>query len=304
MKIKLTVLLDYLNEICSPKIFNRHNEIKAFNGFSPLNASIENSITWFKGQKLNFQEIKADLIIGPETYSDTSEFPNKIFILVKEPRRTFFQIVNTFTESDAKKGIEKSAIIGKNCTIAESAYISHNVVLMDNVSIGKNTYIHPNVTIYSNVKIGDNCIIHSGTTIGSDGFGYEKSENGDLFKIKHIGGVTIHNNVEIGANTCIDRGTLGNTVIMDNVKIDNLCHIAHNCQIERNSTVIALAMVAGSVSIGENCWISPASSIRNGIKIEKNALVGMGAVVVKDVKENDVVAGVPAKSLKKKKKGE
>ena len=63
--------------------------------------------------------------------------------------------------------------------------------------------------------------------------------------------------------------------------------------------IITLTCIAGGVSIGDNAWIAPSAVIRDGITVGRNTLVGMGAVVTKDVIENDIVAGVPAKSIKK-----
>ena len=105
----------------------------------------------------------------------------------------------------------------------------------------------------------------------------------------------IGDNVEIGANTCIDRGTLGDTVIEDGAKIDNLCHIAHNVHLKKNSVIIALSMIAGSCVVEEGAWVAPCSAVREGRTVGKNSLVGLGSVVVKDVPEDTVVMGVPAK---------
>ena len=63
--------------------------------------------------------------------------------------------------------------------------------------------------------------------------------------------------------------------------------------------VVALAMIAGSVKIGKNCWISPSSSIREQLTIGDNVLIGLGAVVIKDVESNSVMVGNPAKLLRK-----
>ena len=166
----------------------------------------------------------------------------------------------------------------------------------EDIEVGEGTILHAGVVLYSGVKIGKNCIINAGTVIGADGFGYEPDENGEQFKIAHLGEVVIGDNVEIGANTCIDRGTLGNTIIEDNVKIDNLCHIAHNVHMKKNSVAIALSMIAGSCVVDEGAWVAPCSALREGRKIGKDALVGLGSVVVKDVEDGQTVMGVPAKS--------
>ena len=97
----------------------------------------------------------------------------------------------------------------------------------DNVKIGKSCKIYPNVTIYDNVVIGNECKIDSGVIIGADGFGLLKKNNKN-FSIPHIGNVIIGKDVQIGANCCIDRGTINNTVIGDNCRLDNLVQIGHN----------------------------------------------------------------------------
>ena len=116
----------------------------------------------------------------------------------------------------------------------------------------------------------------------------------------HIGNVHLKENVEIGNNVCIDRAVMGSTLLSENVKVDNLVHIAHGVQIGKNSLIIANSMIAGSVVIGDNVWVSPSASIRQKLIVENDALVGMGAVVVKNVTESSVVAGNPAKLFPKK----
>ena len=108
--------------------------------------------------------------------------------------------------------------------------------------------------------------------------------------------------MNIGANTCIDRGTLSDTIIGEGTKIDNLVHIAHNVVIGKNCTIVCLSCIAGSVHIGDDVHVYIGAIIRDGRRVGKGAIVGMGAVVTKDVEENDIVVGVPAKSIKNKKK--
>jgi acetyltransferase-like isoleucine patch superfamily enzyme len=54
------------------------------------------------------------------------------------------------------------------------------------------------------------------------------------------------------------------------------------------------------VDIGEDSWISPGVAIRDWVNIGKDALVGIGAVVTKNVEIGDVVVGNPAKPFSKK----
>lgn len=142
--------------------------------------------------------------------------------------------------------------------------------------------------------MGARCRVNSGTVIGADGFGYERNEHGELEKFPHLGGVLIGDDVEIGSNTSIDRGSLGNTVIGDRARIDNLVHVAHNVQIGEDAAVIALTMLGGSSKIGTQAWVAPGAVLMNQVKIGANGTVGLGAVVVKDVDDGQTVMGAPA----------
>jgi len=165
------------------------------------------------------------------------------------------------------------------------------------VTIGEGSIIYANVTIYRDTIIGKRCILHSNCVIGSDGFGYEKDENGQWFKIAHLGRVVLRDDVEIGAGSCVDRGTLGDTVIEDNVKIDNLVHVAHNVRIGKNSQITANSVISGSCSIGANVWLSPGSILKDGLTIGDNAFIGLGSVVARDVERDIRVFGVPARKI-------
>ena len=222
------------------------------------------------------------------------------YIIVSKPRLAFLNIVKHFFQlpKDANV-ISPNAIIhptvkiGNNVHVGAFSVIEKNCIIGDNTEIGNGNMIYQNTHIANDVKIGSN------NTIGGVGFGYERNELGEYEILPHIGNVTIGNHVEIGNNSCIDRAVIGSTIISNNVKIDNLVHIAHGVLIGENSLIIANAMIGGSTIIGKNVWVAPSSSIINKIEIKDNSLIGMGAVVVKSVEENTVVAGNPAKFIKK-----
>jgi UDP-3-O-[3-hydroxymyristoyl] glucosamine N-acyltransferase len=246
------------------------------------------------------EESKAGIILCWNDVNPTV-IENKTLLLIENPRLWFIRCANHFFPKKGQSGIHPSVIIGENCVIEDDVYIGPYTVIGNNVIIQNGALIDSHVQVLDSVKIGKEVKIKSGCVIGSEGFGFEKNEFGEYERFPHYSSVIIGNRVEIGANTCIDRGTLSNTIIGDGTKIDNLVHIAHNVEIGKNCVIVCLTCIAGSSRIGDGAWIAPQVVIRDGIQVGRGAVVGMGAVVTKDVEPYDVVAGVPAKSIKEKK---
>ncbi|HCT86492.1 MAG TPA: UDP-3-O-(3-hydroxymyristoyl)glucosamine N-acyltransferase [Candidatus Margulisbacteria bacterium] len=261
----------------------------------------DESLDWInplKSNKLDYLlNSKAKVIIC----DNSIEIPDNIgkekcLIVVENPKLTFLRIVNAFFLRKVKFGIHETAnihpegIVSDNCFIGPYTYVGKS-------TIGENSIIYGHCYIYDGVTIGSNVTIHAGTVIGADGFGYQRNEKGEFEKFPHIGGVEIKDFVEIGANTCIDRGALGNTIIEEGVKIDNLVHIAHNVIIGKHTAVIAHSMVGGSTTIGDYSWVAPSVALRDQIKIGNNTIVGMGAVVTKNIPDDQSWTGSPAKEL-------
>tara|TARA_R100000027_G_scaffold9294_1_gene6708 strand:+ start:570 stop:1340 length:771 start_codon:yes stop_codon:yes gene_type:complete len=199
-------------------------------------------------------------------------------------------------------GIESSAgVIFKNhdCKTENNSYLT---VLSDDPKLDFikciSNFFKPEpckVIKGNNVTIGKNC------TIGSAGFGYMKDYDGTWIRFPHYGNIIIGDNVDIGDNNTITRGTLGDTIIGSGVKTDCGVHIAHNSVIGKDCMFAAHAMVAGSVIMGENCWVGPSTSIINKAKIGKNVFIGIGSNIIKDIPDDVVVAGNPAKIIRKNK---
>lgn len=245
---------------------------------------------------------KASLIICPLSFKNKNIKTNSILIFVDKPRLLFLRCMRKFSNLQVFHGIHPTAIIkskknGKNVYIGPFCHIGENVTICDN------TIIHGSVNIYGNTHIGRNVVIDSFTVIGSDGFGFEKNEKGLWEKFPHVGNVKIYDDVEIGANVCIDRGSLESTVIDRGTKIDNLVHVAHNVRIGKNCIIVAQSLLGGSSIVEDNVYIAMSAVIRDGIKIGKGAMIGMGSVVTRDVPKGFVVMGVPARPIRQKTKG-
>ncbi|MFL2701727.1 MAG: UDP-3-O-(3-hydroxymyristoyl)glucosamine N-acyltransferase [Gammaproteobacteria bacterium] len=240
-------------------------------------------------------------------YSGNKLIGEDPYLLYARSTKVFKELDNTNTAL----GISKLAHVGKNVSISEKsnvanfANVSDGVTIEDGVLIGSGVFIgensvirsgskiYPNVTIYDSVEIGSNCIIHGGTVIGSDGLGFAK-DKGKWVKIEHLGKVIIGDNVEIGSNTSIDRGSVGNTLIEDNVKIDNLVHLAHNVKIGSGTAIAANSAVAGSSSIGKNCTLAGCCAVVDNIEVTDEVHITAMSLITKSIKEKGVYSsGTP-----------
>ena len=238
----------------------------------------------------------------------------KNYLIVKDPLGAFQKLVAFVERHDDKhlfagamsfSWVSKEAFIAEQVFIAPSAVVSagahigRGTIIGDHVFIGKNCVIgagvmlHPGVKILDRCVVGDYSIIHAGAVIGSDGFGYQVGLRG-LRKIPQIGIVRIGKQVEIGANCTIDRASFEETVVEDFVKIDNSVHIAHNVKIGTGTAILAQTGIAGSVVIGRGCQIGGHVAIRDHINIGNGAKIVSKAGVMHDIKDGEVVAGIPA----------
>jgi UDP-3-O-[3-hydroxymyristoyl] glucosamine N-acyltransferase len=302
--IKFEDIFSFLHELGSEYKYtgSRNGSIE---GFCALSALKKECITWIRDiNKYDITNIdkNLDLLIITNFSKDEEPIDNYNIIECANPRALYFEILNHFFASSKETKIEPDSIIetehiGKNVSIGHHCYICKDVI------IGNNVIIKNNVVIECPTHIGDDTIIWSGVIIGTDGFGYYQKDDRKNCKIPHFGGIKIGKNVEIGANTCIDRGTLSDTIIGNNVKIDNLCQIAHNVRIEDNVILTGCVGLGGSSFLKENVYVAPGASILEYITVEKDAFITVGSVVMRDVQENTVVYGNPARVLRKNNEG-
>lgn len=176
------------------------------------------------------------------------------------------------------------AYIGRNARIGDCTRICENVYIGDNVKIGSYCIIYPGARIYPGMVIGDRVIIHSNAVIGADGFGFAPLEDGTWKKIEHTGNVVIEDDVEIGANACVDKSQMGSTIIRKGAKIDDLCMIAHNVEVGRNTVMAAMTGIAGSTKIGEHCIFGGQVGIAGHLTIADNTTLGAQTGVIGSIK--------------------
>jgi len=234
-------------------------------------------------------------IIGPQNLV----VPDGCAHVVSEsPRRDFGLVLQAFFESKRNPTIATTAVIHPSAKIGNSVSIGHHAVIEENVEIKDHVVIGNNTTVLARTIIGERSIIGSNSVLGSIGFGLEKDTENKWIRIPHIGRLEIGADVEIGSSTVIARGTIAATRIGNHCKIDDNVFIAHNVQVGENTVIIANSEISGSVHIGRDAWIAPAVTIIEGVSIGDNSLVGIGSVVIRDVPNDVVAVGNPARVLR------
>lgn len=219
-------------------------------------------------------------------------------ILSKDPRSVFFSVIDHFWGVPAKRGISESAIIETGATIGENVTIGQGCVISSGTIIGCNSILGANVVTIGRVEIGRDCNIQSGVVIGEDGMALVK-DDGNQCPIPHYGGVLIGNRVYIGANTCICRGTVEDTILENDVKIDKLCHIAHNCILGERSLLMAGTILLSSVEVGNDTRIHSAI-VKEQRDVGSHVLVAHGTVVTQKLADGVLAQGNPMSVMRRK----
>jgi UDP-3-O-[3-hydroxymyristoyl] glucosamine N-acyltransferase len=234
------------------------------------------------------------------------------WIRVDDPYFAFARIMTRwFSDRPRPQGISPKAVVapsaklGDNVALGHFAIVGEKVVIGNNVTIfqgvsieagsviGDDCIIYPNVVIYDGSRIGRRCIIHSGVVIGSDGYGFA-THGGKHHKIPQIGIVRIEDDVEIGAGTTIDRAALGETVIGEGTKIDNLVQIGHNVKVGKHCLLVSQVGIAGSTELGDYVAVAGQSGFSGHLKIGNRVQVAAKSAVLDDVPDDTKVMGSPA----------
>lgn len=226
--------------------------------------------------------------------------------------------------------------ISKSAKIADTVILHDNINVEDNVVIHDYVVIYPNTTIKEGVEIYDHCVLGKRPT--SPGCvernlkdKYESLIIGEntilcpsvvLYTGTQIGNNTllgdfcsIREECEVGNNCIISRNVSVNynTKIGNNTKIMDNTHLTGDMRIGNNVFISVLVATTNDNTMGreaydagrvygavieDNVTIGAAANILPNITIGYNAIVGAGAVVTKDVPQNTVVMGIPAKIVK------
>jgi UDP-3-O-[3-hydroxymyristoyl] glucosamine N-acyltransferase len=197
-------------------------------------------------------------------------------------------------------------VIGSHVSIGDGTLIDAGTIIGEGVKIGEHCHIHPHVVIYAGTTIGNRVVVHAGAVLGADGFGYVRdAATGEYTQFPQQGTLTIEDDVEIGANSTIDRGALEATRIRRGVKIDNLVHVGHNCDIGENVILVALTGISGSSTVGKGAVLAGQVGLGDHVHVGPGVILGgqsgvfSGKTITNDgQRPGTVMFGTPARPLK------
>lgn len=272
------------------------NEQAAVHTFAKIEEGTEGAISFLSNPKyLHYiYDTKSTIVlINEDVELEKPVAPT--LIRVKNAYESVARLLQLYESMKPKKtGVDPLAFVSPTAEIGKDVYIAPFAYIGDNVKIGDGSRIYPHVTIYEGCRIGRNVTIHAGSVIGADGFGFAPNQEG-YEKIPQIGIVIIEDNVEIGANTCVDRSTMGQTIIHQGVKLDNLIQVAHNCEIGENTVMSAQVGMAGSTKIGAWCMVGGQAGFAGHIHVADKTFVGAQCGVISNTKGNgEQLIGSPA----------
>ena len=298
------------------KIKNNPNILTA----ASLEKAAKNDISFLDNNSLlNLKNLiktsKASALLLPADDSYISEIAKKIsvdWVLLKEPKIAFAETLELLYPSKIEvEGIHKSAVIGENVKIGPGVSIGANVYIGDNteigagtvvyagvvvyekVSIGAQNIIHANSVIHSGSKLGDECVINSNAVIGGEGFGFVPTSNG-WKKMPQVGIVILKNKVEIGSGSTVDRPSVGETIIGEDTKIDNLVQIGHGVTTGKGCAIAAQVGIAGGAQVGNGVILAGQVGVSNKVKIGDRVIASSKTGIVSNIESGNVVSGFPA----------
>lgn len=200
--------------------------------------------------------------------------------------------------------IGANTVIGARTVISKGSTVMAGVVIEPDCVVGDNCLLYPNVTLCYGVKLGKRVILHPGAVIGADGFGIafatDPETGGGWEKVPQLGSVTIGDDCEIGANSCIDRGAIDDTVLEQDVRIDNLVQIGHNVHIGAHTAIAGGASIAGSARIGRYCQIAGEAGVNGHVSIADHTTVAGSTNVMKSIEKPGQTwsTNIPAQPLR------
>ncbi len=205
------------------------------------------------------------------------------------PKTSFILFHNYLAKNRPEYHTEyKDTQIKDGCRIHPTASIADKGVF-----IGHNVTVEQFAVINEGSWIGDNAIIHTGAVIGAENYDFSKNADGHIVKMQQMGQTYLANDVEIGCYAVIGRAPFSyeTTEIGENTCIESLVTVSHACKIGKDCYIGGKVNICGSVVIEDGARINPMATIKDSVKIGKDAIVSLGSVVANNVPDGKRVTG-------------
>lgn len=248
------------------------------------------------------QHYQGNMLVSHNPYLSYARFAELYSSKIVASRHTSGIHPTAYIDPDARVASETvigpNVVIGADVEVAAGCIIEAGSVLEGPSVIAENCHLMARVWVGAGTQLGTRAIVHPGACLGSDGFGLAW-EGSKWQKVKQLGGLCIGPDCEIGANTTIDRGSIDNTVLEADVKLDNQIQIAHNVCIGAHTAIAACTGIAGSTTIGSNCLIGGGCGVGGHLTISDGIeLTGMSMVTRSLSKAGRYGSAIPAEPEK------
>ncbi|RPD88294.1 UDP-3-O-(3-hydroxymyristoyl)glucosamine N-acyltransferase [Luteimonas sp. 100069] len=234
-------------------------------------------------------------------------------LIARDPYVAYAKIAALFEPaSDAPAGVHASAVIdptaqidptasigplvsiGARSVVGAGASIGPGCVVGEDCVVGEGSRLIARVTLVTRVRLGRRVTLHPGAVLGAAGFGLAM-DAGQWINVPQLGGVVVGDDSDIGANTTIDRGALDDTVIEEDVRLDNLIQVGHNVRIGAHTAVAGCVGIAGSTKIGRYCLLAGKVGVAGHLEICDRVVVHAMTMVSASITEpGEYSAGIPA----------
>lgn len=234
-------------------------------------------------------------------------------ILVEDPAAAMAQVVEClYPLGTPSPGVHPSVVLGEGVRLGRDVSLGPRVVLECGVRLGDRVVVGAGAVLEADVEVGDDSVVgpgvicargtrvgrrvrlKAGAVLGGEGFGYS-TEEGEHRPVRHVGRCLVGDDVDVGSNSCIDRGSIGDTVVGDGTKIDNLVHVGHNVHIGRRCLLMAGVGVAGSTIVEDDVILAGHVGVSGHLRVGAGARVGAGSKVWGPVPSRARVSGLPAR---------